>query len=269
MKYFKIKDIKDINYTTKEMTEMTEMTDKENNVIVKILSGDIISLKVNDSSCLDSIVKELNKINPIQFPLIRTQLIKDNLDYENKIYYAYINTDLYISLMHRSIAYTSSNGFVIDNISLNKQNFKEGMDGELIDEWRGFTAIKVRFDFSSSTIYRLFVVSKINFLDGGVIISYKYDTDSKEEYEKIAGLLKNKEIKLDEEHIKNVILKLINKNNENNENNDIYKLYKDSVFYRDDTIIVLNCNGEIVYTDHYHWYHYQQQPNWDYYNLDL
>jgi len=250
---------------------------KENNVIVKILSGDIFSLKVDDPSCHNSIVKELNKINQVQFPLIRTHLVKDNLEdnLEDNIYYAYINTHLYIELRHRSIAYTNFNGFIITECSLSaKEDFDvEEIDGKTFANWRGFTSLQVKFDMPSSTFYRLFVVSIINYEHGGPIISYKYDADSKEDYEKITRLLKNKEIKLDEEHIKNVMLELFKQYyteeyyNHCIQNGGIYKLYKDSIHYRDDTIIVLNCNGEMVYTDHYHRYHYEQQPDWTYYIL--
>lgn len=130
-------------------------------IIVKILSGDIFSVKVEESSFTDNVVKELNKINPIQFPLGRTHLVSDKLDKENKenIYYAYIDTELYLNLTHRSIVYTDYNGFDYSDQLYTESNldFDEGFDGKILDEWRGFTSLKVRFDMSNSTMYRLFV----------------------------------------------------------------------------------------------------------------
>jgi hypothetical protein len=254
------------------------------NITVKILSGETVSLIIDkdNNKYEERILEKLNEINPIQYPLKRTKLLKEEKDHEKDYssyytYYAFIDTHLLLSLTHISKVYTDGNGF---KIKINptfpeEQKFKEGMDGISFDEWRGFEHLQIKFEMPNSTMYRLFVVSLINCERGGPIISYKYDTDSKEEYERIAELLKNKKIKLDEERIKNIMLNLIiNKLSKDTiyyrkiqdiskEEKD--KLYKDEIYFRDDSIIVLNCNGDIVYTDHYHWYHYEQQQNWDYY----
>ena len=258
------------------------------NIDVKILSGDRISLNIeiddnSEQKNKEKILYKLNEINPIQYPLKRTILLKD--DNDSQLYHAFIDTHLFISLTHISKLYsTKKSGFRIDEYICDNKNyykdkdFIEGIDGEVFYEWGGLTALEVNFEMPNSTIYRVFVISTIygqNWSDIIAIITYKYDTNSKEEYERIVELIKNKEIKLDEEKVKNVILKLSKNKSEHdindihdihdiNDINELYKKYKKYIYYRDDTIIVLDCNGKMVYTNHYNCYHYRQQPNWDY-----
>lgn len=235
---------------------------------VKILSGDCISLDI------ENILNKLNQINPIQYPLRRTKLIKDDTDPE--LYHAFVyTTHLCFELTHYSGG--DENGFVINKYISEEEYHKkdnelvEGMDGLIFDEWRDMTALQAKLEMPNSTTYRLYVISTINSNHGPAIVSYKYDTNEQSEYEKIAQLLKNKEIKLNEEHVKNVMLKyydtFYSKDYKNKfKDKDSYEIYKDSIYFRDDTIMVLNCNGEMLYTHHFHWYHHSYtKSNWDYY----
>jgi hypothetical protein len=226
------------------------------NIKVKTLSGDIFSLTLNNKNNKESnvpnvpniilnIISELNKLNPFQFPLKRTILIKDNdhSDDNEQLYYAYIHTHLCIYFTH--YAYEKEPYKAIckekDNDDTKEDDILDGLDGKVYGEFRGMMAFKVKFPMvinSYNYIYRLFVISIINLQNIGPFITYSYDTNEKDDYIKVATLIKNKEIKLNESNIKNHIVKLFSCEEDS---------YEERINDREDVIIVLDFNGKIVY----------------------
>ncbi len=208
-------------------------------VIVKLLNGESISLELENHN-MENILEKLNTINPIQYPLNRTFLVRDNMNQElTNIYYAYIEPYLTLGLTH----YDRYNQDISDEEEqkvkdivkephrYSEESFEDGLDGKVYDEFRGVMTLDLKFEMPTTTMYKLYVVSIINCRHP--IITYKYDAVDKEDYMRVSKLIRNKDIKLDENLLKDVTKYLS---------------------FRDDDIIVLDCNGNIVYSlsyDHY------------------
>jgi len=118
------------------------------------------------------------------------------------------------------------------------ENFEEDLDGKVYNEYNGTMALTIKFEMPNVTLYRLYIVSNINF--SAPIISYMYDSNYKEELKRILEL---KEIKPDEEYIKNIITRKANLKNE-----EEYNAY---VFNREDVISILDCDGYMVSSCNY------------------
>lgn len=208
-----------------------------NTVIIKLLNGDSVSLNL-ESNTTESILEKINAINPIQYPLKRTFLVKDNMNEEKtNTYYAYIEPYLTLGLTHydrynQDISDEEEVKDIVKNPNrYSEESFEDGLDGKVYDEFRGVMSLDLKFKMPTTTMYKLYVVSIINCRQP--IITYKYDAVDKDDYMRVSKLIRNKDIKLNENLLKDVTKYLS---------------------FRDDDIIVLDCNGNIVYSlsyDHY------------------
>lgn len=197
------------------------------NISVKLMNGDIYSISLQSESFNVEILEQLNKLYPIQFPKYRTTLIKNEDEY-----YAYIESHLRYRLMHEGGVGFRENNPIEDN---EKYEEEDGVDGKVYDEWRGFMDVYIKFDMPNITMYRLYVITIIKIREGP-FITYRYDTNEMEDYMRVVDMIRNKQIEINESFIS--------------------KLKENNIYGRTDDIIVLDCNGTMVYSCNYYDYWY-------------
>jgi hypothetical protein len=223
-------------------------------VVVKTLFGDSVYLNIdyNDEIYIEDdndkeiyILRDLYKINRIQYPLGRTHLLKyDENEGNDEIrkYFAYIEPylclDLYYTIGKKGFMNSPYKFTFTEN-----EDFDERFDGKICNEYRGTLSLKINFEMPTSTFYRLYCVSILN---DGPIISYTYDSNG-EDLEQICEQIC--ELKQDkEEYIKNVIINRLNLKNEEEYTASLLIVDDRDVIEPIDVIIILHSNGNMVYS---------------------